>query len=108
MQTVPLESVLNLTCSVFTIVTARARRDDVLWIAIECGRLHLETAGWWRAYLPEKRRDKHLDPSDAKERELFRLYKLTAARERVDRGRLHSGDGHVISFEDLELTAEFD
>jgi len=34
MLTVPLESVLNLTCSVFTIVTARAKRDDVLWIAV--------------------------------------------------------------------------
>ena len=75
----------------------------------DCARLHLETAGWWRAYLLEKRRDHQLDdPSDTKERELFRLYKLTAARERVHRGRLHPADGHVVSFEDLELTAEFD
>jgi hypothetical protein len=74
----------------------------------ECKRLHDEATGWWRAYLTQKNSGEAHNPGDAKLDELLRVYKLTAARERVHRGKIHAQDGYVVSFDDLELTAEFD
>ena len=74
----------------------------------ECRRLHAEAAGWWRAYQIEKDLGRARSPRDSKEDELLRLYKLTAARERVHRSKTHPKDGYGVSFDDLELTAEFE
>ena len=39
----------------------------------------------------------------------LRIYKLTAARERVHRNQAHpQKDGHAVSLDDLALTAEFE
>ena len=71
--------------------------------------LHAEAAGWWDAYLAEKRLGNAANLNNAKQEELLRIYKLTAARERVHRNQAHpQKDGHAVSLDDLALTAEFE
>jgi hypothetical protein len=79
-------------------------------ICDECVRLHAETSSWWKAYLAEKHQNRmqlsRRSLGDSKQEELLRLYKLTAARERVHRATEHPEEGHVVRFQDLQLVSD--
>jgi hypothetical protein len=79
-------------------------------ICHECVRLHAETSSWWKTYLVEKHQNhvqvSRRSPGDAKHEELLRLYKLTAARERVHRATAHPEEGHAVRFQDLQLVSD--
>jgi hypothetical protein len=49
----------------------------------------------------EKNSAEARSPNDGKLEELLRLYRLTAARERVHRAKGHAQDGYVASFDYL-------